>query len=121
MPARSKATIPASPHLGAALERARTAGPKQTPFIGSGTPPSHTRRADRHAGNGKACRVRFLGKEARQRSGGYVSLDDIARDFRRVAGGEIVWNAEPSLHRIEVPGVQNFCIESRLLKVLDPT
>src|SRR5262245_57203333 len=81
----------------------------------------HARRADGHAGNGEAGRVRFLGKEAPQRSGGYVSLNDIARDLRRVAGGEIIGNAEPLLHRVDVAGVQHLRDEARILKVLDPT
>src|SRR5262245_53980711 len=81
----------------------------------------HPGRADRHPGHGEAGRVRFLGKEALERNGGYVSLDDIARELRRVAGGEIVGNAEPFLHRIDVRSVQNLRDEARIVKVLDPT
>src|SRR5262249_1014825 len=60
----------------------------------------HPGRTHRHAGNGKASRIRLFGKEALQRRGGYMPLDDIARHLRGVAGGEIVGNAEPSLHCI---------------------
>src|SRR5262245_29267569 len=81
----------------------------------------HPRRADRHAGNGEADRVRFLGKEALERDGGHVSFDDKACDLGRVAGGEIVRNAEPLLHRIDVAGVEHLRDEARILKVLDPT
>ena len=81
----------------------------------------HPGRADRHAGHGEARRVRFLGKEALERGGGHVSLDDKACELRRVAGSEIVRNAEPFLHRIDVAGVQYLRDEARILKVLDPT
>src|SRR5215831_13202276 len=81
----------------------------------------HARRADGHAGNGEAGRLRLLGKEALERGGGYVSLDDIARDLGGVAGGEIVGNAEPLLHRVDVAGVEHLRDEARILKVLDPT
>jgi len=81
----------------------------------------HPGRADRHAGHGEARRVRFLGKEALERGGGHVSLDDKACELRRVAGSEIVRNAEPFLHRIDVAGVQYLRDEARIVKVLDPT
>jgi hypothetical protein len=50
-----------------------------------------------------------------------VSFHNIARDFRRVAGSEIVWNAELSLHRIEVSGFQDVRAKAGLPQVLHPT
>jgi hypothetical protein len=43
---------------------ARASGPKQNHFIWFRIAAFHARRADRHAGNGKTCRVRFFGQEA---------------------------------------------------------
>ena len=40
-----------------------------------------------------------------ERDGWNVSFNDIPRNFRRVARREIVRNAEPCLHRIEVYAV----------------
>src|SRR5215475_3046637 len=95
--------------------------PKQNHIVFFGLAALHPGRADRHAGNGKAGCIRFLGKEELQRCDRDVPLDDITRDLRGVAGGEIVWNAEPFLHRIDVVGVEYLGDETRLLKMLDPT
>src|SRR5262249_28950940 len=95
--------------------------PKQNHIVFFGLAALHPGRADRHAGNGKAGCIRFLGKEELQRGDRDVPLDDITRDLCGVAGGEIVWNAEPFLHRIDVVGVEYLGDETRLLKMLDPT
>ena len=80
----------------------------------------HARRPDRHAGHGKTGRIRLLGKKPLERNSRNVALNDIARDFRGVAGGEIVRHAEPCLHRIEVRGVQDLGRKSGFLQVLHP-
>jgi hypothetical protein len=72
-------------------------------------------------GTAKAGCIRLLGKEELQRGGWNVPLDDITRNLCGVAGGEIIGNAEPLLHRIDVRGVEYLGDETRLLEMLDPT
>jgi hypothetical protein len=56
--ASTKRLPPNEPHV-----RAAASGAKQNHFIWFGIAAFHTRRTDRHAWNGKACRIRFLGQE----------------------------------------------------------
>src|SRR5262249_15498074 len=113
---RSDALFPDEAHVGPPAIWA-----EQHHIVFFGAAALHPGRADRHAGHGKPPRLRLLGKKARQRGRWNVALDDISCDFRRVAGGEIVGDAEPSFHRLKVADVENFRVESRLLKVFDPT
>src|SRR5262249_55398639 len=101
--------------------RSTTSRTKQDYIVFFGLAALHPGRADRHAGNSKAGCIRFLGKEELQRGGRDVPLDDITRDLRGVAGGEIVWNAEPVLHPIDVVGVRYLSYETRLPELLGPT
>jgi hypothetical protein len=55
-----------------------------------------------------------------ERGGWNVSFNDMARDFRGMAGRQIVRNAEPCLHRIEVLGFQDLGRKSGFLQVLHP-
>ena len=75
---------------------------------------------NRHAGHRKAGCVRLVGKKTVEREGWNVSFDHIARHFRRVAGCEIVRNAKPRLHHIEVFGFQNLGRKSGFLQMLHP-
>ena len=83
----------------------RPPGPKRVDFVSLRLAALHTGGADRHAGHRKAGRVRLVGKKTLERDGWNVSFNDIPRNFRRVARREIVRNAEPCLHRIEVYAV----------------
>jgi hypothetical protein len=85
--------------------RATAARPEQDDLVSLRLAALHTGGADRHAGHRKAGRVRLVGKKTLERDGWNVSFNDIPRNFRRVARREIVRNAEPCLHRIEVYAV----------------
>jgi hypothetical protein len=54
------------------------------------------------------------GFSARKRFSAAAGTCHIACDFRRVASGEIR-NAQPSLHRIDLFGFQNFSTKAGLL------
>src|SRR5262249_13985702 len=95
--------------------------PKQNHIVFFGLAALHPGRADRHAGNSKAGCIRFLGKEELQLGGRTVPLEGITWHLCGGAGGEIVGNAEPLLHRIDVCGVEYLGDETRLLEMLDPT
>ena len=56
-----------------------------------------------------------------EREGWNVSFDHIARHFRRVAGCEIVRDAEPCLHRIEIFRFQDLDRKSSFLQMLHQT
>jgi hypothetical protein len=87
-------------HIRATAPRA-----EQDDLVSLGGAAFHAGGADRHAGHRKAGRVRLVGKKTLERDGWNVSFNDIPRNFRRVARREIVRNAEPCLHRIEVYAV----------------
>ena len=91
-----KRLLPNETHVGATAAR-----PEQDDLVRLRLAALHAGGADRHAGHGKAGRVRLVGKKTLERGGRNMSFDHIARDFRRVAGREIVGNAEPvsSPHR----------------------
>src|SRR5262249_776402 len=95
--------------------------PKQDYIVFFGLAAIHPGRADRHAGTGQAGCVGLVGKEEVQGGGWNVPLDDITHNLCGVAGGEIIGNAEPLLHRIDVRGVEYLGDETRLLEMLDPT
>jgi hypothetical protein len=103
-----------------AHKRPTTGGSEQDDFVRLGSAAFHSGRARGHAGHGKARRIRLLGKEAFQSNSRHVAFDHIARDFRRVAGGEIVRHPEPDLHRVEVFGFQDLGWKSGFLQVLHP-
>src|SRR5262245_23171297 len=102
-------------HVGAS-----SGGPKHHDVVRLRAPSLHAGRADWHARNGKPDCARLVVEEPFERDGGNVALDDVAPDLRCVAGGEIVWNAEPFLHRIEVPSFQDLSAKSGFLQVLHP-
>ena len=95
-----KRLLPNETHIGATAAR-----PEQDDLVSLRLAALHTGGADRHAGHRKAGRVRLVGKKTLERDGWNVSFNDIPRNFRRVARREIVRNAEPCLHRIEVYAV----------------
>ncbi len=108
--------LPNKAHVGAP-----GSGPEQYHFIWFWLAALHAGGADWHAGHRKAGRIRLLGQKTFERGGWNVSFYDIARHFRRVAGREIVRDAEPCLHRIEVFRFQDLGRKSSFLQMLHPT
>src|SRR4051794_28209465 len=49
-----------------------------------------------------------------------MPLDDVASDFRGMAGRQIVRHPEPFLYGIQIAGLEDLCPEASVLEVLNP-
>ena len=114
-PASTESLLPNKAHVGAPAS-----GPEQNHFIWFWRAALHAGGANWHAGHRKSGRIRLLGKKTLQCGGRNVPFNNIARNFRRMAGREIVRDAEPCLHRIEVFRLQDLGRKSGFLQVLHP-
>src|SRR5690606_10165089 len=74
----------------------------------------------RHAGNRETRRPWLLAEKTLDRGGGDVSLDDVAADLRRVAGGERLGYAEAGLQTVHRGGLDQLDRKSCLADVVDP-
>lgn len=80
----------------------------------------HTRRTDRHAGNGKTTPGGLLGKKAMDRACRHMALDRVARDLGRVTGRKIGRHVALSLDGLNIWRHDDRSGETVAPQMLDP-